>query len=336
MADPVTQSLCASLDFGLPVWLLIDPLLGEPLALEAAGAEPDAAALQRLREAQWQRSVLVAALPEDFGIAPAQLPYLVGLHGADDPWLRHSLQWAQDEWAQAWEDGLQGQGRAAMRVGGWLQTAGDGQALVQQLSQAMLLRTRPPQAARYLRLADRRCLDWLRCTVADARLLAALPSLRRWVWLDACGQVEQMAQVEQVEQGSLSARAPIPSPTPLWLSATEYAQLLEAARVHPTLARWLGERPAAAPQPGCAEALGRAYAAVQQARQQAQRHPGHFPQDEDLCAWAALSLLQPAFSRSRAYTDWLASPSAAPEFEPFNQSFHGLRCAPAPVADEHP
>ncbi|WP_137938741.1 hypothetical protein [Chitinivorax sp. B] len=285
MTTDLLAQLQAALEPGLPVFVLIDPLLGEPLPL--AGDPPDDwAALQAWREVAWQCPVFGVRLPAKTPLPVPMSPYLVQLHPLED-WLPTTLQLAADEWQTAVADGLSGDGQAAHRIGGWLQSPVDGAALADQLAASLSLRTVAHTRARYLRLADRRVLDWLRHVVGDARLLAQWPSLHAWHYLAPTGRIDRL-------------RAGAGAHQPLQLSLDEWPRFMQNEHIQPTLARWLGQRlrdgAVLPPDPSTT-----AYPAIERALFQVTQlkplFPALFRRPQDEHALAALSLLHPG-------TDW--------------------------------
>jgi hypothetical protein len=287
-----TADLRGRFDAALPVWLLIDPMLGEPCGIEVDAGD-SAAAASTARERVWQRAVTVIELPSVIALPMRMHPYLVALQGAADPWIEESLDIAEQEHAAARAGGLAGHGRAAHRVGGWLQSASSSQALATSLCAAASLRTAARTSARYLRIADRRTLDWLVCIAGAQRMARAVPTVTTWTWLDACASVASIGGADSAVDEAL------------YLSAEHWLRFELAHLVHPTFARWQGEkRKLGYDVEGTAsEALQLCERAVQQARTAARAMPGMFTQDDDLIAWAALALLHPGFDTD---TRWLA------------------------------
>ncbi|MEJ7807255.1 MAG: hypothetical protein WKG03_15185, partial [Telluria sp.] len=74
--------LQALIDQPLAIYLLVDPMLGEPLP----GTPPaEGADFELVRAAAWHRDVATIALHASVGLAPWLHPYLVSIRGLDDP-----------------------------------------------------------------------------------------------------------------------------------------------------------------------------------------------------------------------------------------------------------
>jgi len=263
----------------------------------------------------WQRDVLRIELPAPIELPEHQHPYLVALSGIEDPWLKDSLDMALAEAAQACRDGLAGTGRAAWRVGGWLQSSGDAQSLAETLADAMQLTTEVQTPARYLRLADRRTLDWLTHLVGVERLRSALPGLRRWVWLDSLNHLQTL---EGVETGG-SKR--------LRIRREEWPLFERAQWVHPTLARWRGESESGLGSCRTAQVLPVVSEAVHLALRARTSLGARLSQDDDLIAWAVLHLLHPEFRDTGVFKAWLRLEIDSPDFEPLHLHCHKVHQA---------
>lgn len=313
-------ALQRSLDRGLPVWLLVDPLLGEPVPVQSPGEGGEPSSIDDARSQAWGRDVQRIPLHDSIDLPAHLQPYLVALHGPSDTWLEQTWQLALAECAATRADGLAGTGRGALRIGGWLQSEHDARALARSLADSMRLRVQVATPARYLRLADRRTLDWLLRVVGGERLAAQFGSVRRWCWLDSCSR---LASLES---------DPARSGADLQLSASEWAMFTLAEEVHPCLARCLGDvaqrnEPDQALETG--QWLDRARQAVEAARRAAHRWPAHLPTVHDRIAWAALSLLQPGFEAMPACREWLDRPPSGPDApgDTFEVHCHTLRAA---------
>jgi hypothetical protein len=284
-----------------PLYVLIDPLLGEPVPLdepESLGASAD---LQAAREKSWSRNIHVIALGQDIEL-PAHLhPYLVEMR-KEDKWLQDTLSIAQQERLASQAQGLAGTGQSAHRMGGWLQSSLPVDALVKRLSGLFALEPMLNVNARYLRLADRRVLAWVRHVVGDTRLQQSLVFIDRWAYLDTCGQV---AVLNGNDRNMLSQR--------LWFIDRQWALSLRGDQHHRAAARWLGTQDsevveAHAMWPAITEALN----CAEQARQHA---PDLFVVEDDLIAWAVLVLLHPKLTQSKhqqALLEALATPPVVP------------------------
>lgn len=297
-----------------PVFVLVDPLVGEPLPELHSSTAPDSAdQAQSRREAVWQRPVARIEL-ERTTLPPHLFPYVVELSGHDDPWLDATFEIAMAERDRALADGLDGKGEALHRIGGWLQSSMYPQQLAQNLAGVMRLRTELMyNPATYLRLADRRVLDLVRHVVGDERVAVQFGRLRRWSYLDARGCLTSLqSRGEEIRQ--------------LCLSATEWQQVQQGPAVACTLAQWQGEAQQRQ-QAGDSAAqtsfdqltVERMYElalrAVQHAESAARRWKHRFTRPVDQTVWATLSLLHPEVLDSQAVQRCLAS-TGTPEDPP--------------------
>lgn len=190
----------------------------------------------------------------------------------------------------------------------------------------MRLKAPASAAATYLRVADRRTLDLLGVVIGRARLVAGLGELGRWYWIDSRGG---LSSIEARLDAETNAEA-------LRLSPLEWAEFAMADRVHPCLARWLGELELCQQSlPEVAPALEQALRAVRTAQDAARRWPQILSHVDDLIAWAAMSLLHPGFEQSDACLRWLNASSGAVDSarEPFNTHCHTLRARLATQAE---
>lgn len=306
-------ALAALLDPGLPVWLLIDPMLGEPLPYAQGSAQEAKAAVQQRRSDAWGRDVQGLRVDAAM-LAPCQQPYLVALQGLGDPWLAYTLNLAHQELAVTREDGLAGTGRGPHAMGGWLQTQASGEALATSLNTVLRLKAPRFTEARYLRLADRRTLDALDALLGRSAWTATLGAMRRWVWLDGLGRLA-CAEVAS----DLAAQ-------PITFTLDDWRDFQLAPLVNPTLARWLGTAPAAGPS-DIPHAWHQALLALRQAQHAAQHHPRHLDREADVLAHAVLALLHPGFEATPATQQWLATDPTGGDFEPLHQHCHTLHAA---------
>ncbi|TBO27688.1 DUF4123 domain-containing protein [Aquabacterium lacunae] len=194
---------------GAGLYLLIDPLLGDPVLPAPLDEGLPDEAINSARTEAWQRPTFALQLPVGLPMDTALAPYLVELTGASDPWLDASVQWAIQETVQTW------QGDAPIsvphRVGGWLQSAAHGQALADHLSTLLRLRTQLPTQARYLRLADRRVLGLTTHVLGKVALTASLPLVQHWHWLDAHAA---WASLSGPAPAALADELPLGAPAP--------------------------------------------------------------------------------------------------------------------------
>ncbi len=282
-SEVLVSSLAASFEAGFPVFVLVDPMLGEPIAVDAQ-RPGDLPSLNRARESAWSRPIHVVTLASSIELPSHLHPYLVELQGPSDAWLSETLRTALQERDLAHAGGLAGTGTAPHRIGGWLQSSLEVCELTRSLGQMMKVNTQAFTPARYQRLADRRVLEWLRQVVGIARLTAQMGRVRRWSYLDACGVLAHLLSTEEAT-------------TPLRLTTAEWSDFMRGERLHPTVARWLG---ACAGRPSPVHLRGdvatlyrRAAAAIERAEAVARRWPRRFVTPADRAAWAVLTLLHP-------------------------------------------
>jgi hypothetical protein len=279
------------LDAAQALYLLIDPLAGEPawIADAVAADEQDASALQRQRAKAWQREVFGIALDDAVNLGPSMHPYLVALEGVQDPWLSATAELGVAEFNECQEPRAVGQGSAAHRIGGWLQSGHDPAALALTLGALLRLNAAARSPYKYLRLADRRVLALVHAVVGEPALSAALGGIERWVYLDCLGRYAKV-------KGSGK------EPQALQINAEQWQLLALGHRVHPTIAQWLMHRRQqqagqTEPPPRVEDVLRRALDAVQSAAHGARRWPHRFAAEPDHIAWAVLVMLHPQFDQ---------------------------------------
>jgi len=280
--------LQAAFDSATSLYVLVDPMQGEPIPA-STDASADCAAQQVARETAWGRQVTSVPLDPRVPLMHSQYPYLVTLQGAGDEWLSDTLDIALAERGASQADGLSSDGTGIHRIG-WLQTSLFAEDLAEVLASMLRVNTSAWTDARYMRLADRRVFDWLRHVVGDARVAAQFGRLRRWVYLDARGRIEQLTHA-----GDEIA--------PLRLTAEEWALFMQGERMHATAARWLGEV-ARSDDHALWERVrqdddiyARVTVSLDRADLAAQRWPLRFVHARDRSAWAALELLHPGLER---------------------------------------
>jgi hypothetical protein len=273
------SSLLALIDQPLAIYLLIDPMLGEPLP----GMPPaDGADFELARAAAWQRDVVTVELHSSVGLARWLHPYLVSIHGLDDPLLELSLGLAQGEREDRLTDGVVGEGRAAYRIAGWLQTSMHMAPLARQLSAMCRVNTEAYTAATYLRIVDRRVLAMLRYAAGDMRVSAQFGRLYSWTYLDSFGYFATLRSSSETS-------------TRLRLDSSEWRLLETGAAIHRTIRQWLGEvdrqrLPEDINEGGLFQRAGHA---LDEARILANQHPDCFQELHDLTACAVLSMTNP-------------------------------------------
>lgn len=282
-------ALRASLDSVTPVFVLVDPLAGEPLpgiAANADGTDPKAA-----REAVWQREVTRIPLQSRIPLPLSMHPYLVSLRGLDDPLLGTTLDHVHCARETAHGEGLDGSGGARYSVGGWLQSTMHPPQLGQALADMFRLRTNAWTGKTYLRLPDPRTLDLLRYVAGDVRVAQQFGRVQRWTYVDSLGTLSTIV-------------TPGEEITPLHLDWREWKRIEEPEVIHRTLALWRGEQvrrgEIGAPHCPIRECFESVEQAVAQARRNVKRWPHRFPTPVDQAVWSALCLLHPGMQVSAA------------------------------------
>ncbi|CAN7628822.1 DUF4123 domain-containing protein [Pseudoduganella sp. LjRoot289] len=272
------DELRAGVDALTPLFVLVDPMVGEPLP--GMGTSDAGADARALREQAWGREIVPIVLARTIALPAHQHPYLVRLHGPDDPLLELTLDIADGERLAAQSRGLDGEGRAAHRIGGWMQSSMHFEELAAILSAMCRVNTDAHTKATYLRLADRRALDLLCHVAGDSRVASQFGRLQSWAYLDAFGRLRRLRSRDE-------------RPEPLRLSAAEWRQMERGEMLHRTIAQWLGETlcgEGAPPQ----TVYPSAEIAVSNAASAARKWPHRFENSTDETVWAALSMLHPA------------------------------------------
>lgn len=227
---------------GAGIYLLIDPMLGDPVLPEVPPASMSREALNALRTSAWERGTHVLLLPERLNMDAAFAPYLVELQDAQDPWLEASVQWAVQETVQTWI--AEPDQETPHRVGGWLQSAAQGAALADLLSGWLRLRAAGAGRASYLRLADRRVLSLVAHVLGADHMAHALPPLQQWLWLDPQAALKAVQAVSNsAVTGSTDLTASGPQPLPLaHFSSAQWAHMALGPQVHQAMAQSTGRR----------------------------------------------------------------------------------------------
>lgn len=299
----------------VPVFVLVDPFVGEPL-LELQSPPPEGLEdMQRRREEVWGRPVATIDLTHTT-LPPHLYPYVVELNGRDDVWLDATFEMALIERERSLADGLNGRGEAAHRIGGWLQSSMYPQQLARQVSPLMRLRTEQMyNAATYLRLGDRRALGLLRHVVGDERIVGHFGRIQSWSYLDVRGHLSSL----QASHESASQQ--------LCLSRHEWKQMQQGADVACMLAQWQGEAQLRLRGgDGAAQAqleqlplklmYELAFKALQLAEQAASQWKHRFTRPADKTIWATLSILHPDLPENDGVRRYLAAagtPNDPPE-----------------------
>jgi len=270
------------LQYLVPTYLLVDPMLGDPAPGLTVEPPTTSAQLQAAREQAWQRPVHVITLHDTIALPQEQHPYVVSMEGPDDPWLDHTWEVARQEQAEWQAEGIGGTGLAAHRIGGWLQSSLAPTQICLSLSRLMRLRTEANTDARYLRLADRRVLQWLRLTLGDDKLSCAMAGISAWLYLDPLAHLSAICSAEA-------------TPVSLRFNAAEWKTFLDGDRLHRIVATWMGEKRLAGQTIG--HDLRAIYQAAQSAARQAtsaaQQWPEHFQSERDFIVWAAMTWAHP-------------------------------------------
>ncbi len=164
------QALTGFCQSGTGAYVLIDPMLGEPLPDMVQGVAQDSHALVRAREQTWGRTIFTVSLATGTPLHVSQYPYLVELEGPSDPWWQTTWEMAAEASLACLAEGVTGEGGGPLPIGGWLISAMGQQALVDALGDLFRLRADAQTRARYLRLADPRVMALVQRVVGTARL----------------------------------------------------------------------------------------------------------------------------------------------------------------------
>jgi hypothetical protein len=224
LAQALAEGLADQFSAG-PIYLLIDPHLGDP-----PGIEPDKAmaigrldGMQRVREAVWRRPIHALHPAQSSDVTEFEFPYLVRLEDAHDPWLTTSVEWAIQEHLNACAIGS-----GPYRMGGWLQphSVDEGTALSRQLH-ALMRYTDDKGELRLARLSDRRVLHTLR-KGTQIEWEKALQGIARWSYLDHNFALQ-----------TLQGHDGIPASTPLMWCEAHQDVLNRSQALHLVQAAWL-------------------------------------------------------------------------------------------------
>ena len=231
---------------------------------------------------------------------PYQHPYLVALSGLDDRLLDDTCEIAHSERLAAQEGGISGNGGAAHRIGGWLQSTMHPENLAEHLSTLFKVNTAAFTSASYLRLVDRRALALLRHIAGDMRVREQFGRLQRWVYLDAFGSLVDLSSARE-------------APLPLRLSAEEWRTMEKSEAIHRTMAQWLGEAATAdaALERKFNDIYGTVQLAVAEGEQAGKQWPHRFRGLADYTVYAAMCLLYPGFATIETVSKMLTHPGNA-------------------------
>ena len=280
MQSKLTQ-LSAAIDPLTPLFVLVDPMVGEPIpgiGSPAPGSDPI-----NHRAQGWEREIVPVVLAKNIALPINQHPYLIQLHGADDPLLELTFAIADEERLAAQSGGLDGTGRAAHRIGGWLQSSMRGPELGQLISTMCRVNTEALTKATYLRLADRRVLDLLCHVAGKSRVADQLGRLQSWSYLNANGDLCRLQSPREQDE-------------PLRLSETEWHQMHGGEMLHRTIAHYLGETTFTATMTD-PPTYAAAETALRLSAEAARRWPHRFKSDVDDAVWAALAMWRPSMAK---------------------------------------
>lgn len=285
----------------LPLFVLIDPLLGDIHPVDEITTDMAKSELEAIRSHVWQRPVHGIDLHENLPIDTAYAPYIVELQGPDDPWAIRTLEIAQAECLQAYEGGLAGSGTVPRKIGGWLHSSLIGPTLAHVLSQWMRLDTVTRTPAKYLRLGDSRVLDLLVHAAGKDNFANHMGRVTQWSYFNPIGRWQHLLSA----QADLAAR-------PIRLSAAQWTQMSLGSMLHPAVAQAYGQKimDSGGLELGPNEVE---YDAALTVASYWQKKPRKLPHEldvslignEDLVAAAALSLLHPDWVTSSSTVDVL-------------------------------
>lgn len=156
-------------DETLSAYLLVDPMLKEPFAVDW---------LQEESRKVWPVSVRHPLLKD------SQHPRLIHLHPHDTHLLEASIALAITEQSDPDEESQQG-----FALGGWLLTNAPGEALARHLARCMQPSLMPKAGNMLLRWADRRVLEWMWPVLTAHQQAGLLRPIPRWYVLDRCGEL---------------------------------------------------------------------------------------------------------------------------------------------------
>ncbi|NZA28140.1 DUF4123 domain-containing protein [Luteimonas sp. SJ-92] len=153
---------------GLRPYLLIDPMLQEPLTEELLRFEECTTTtipIERPGLSQEHKPRLIAWRPQAVGV------------------LRASLMAALGEQADPAREASRG-----FAVGGWLQSAEPANVITRHLARQMWV-ARPQVGRVYLRLVDRRVFEWMWALLDEEQKATLLGPIAAWWTLDRCGNL---------------------------------------------------------------------------------------------------------------------------------------------------
>jgi hypothetical protein len=247
LVDARTSQLVQALtQAGTGLYVLIDPMLGDPVLPEPPSESMPMAALNALRSQAWERHTFALSLPSKLSMDGAFAPYLVELQNAGDAWLQTSVQWAVQETWQSWQ--AEADQPTPHRVGGWLQSSVQGEALAHAMSGWLHLNAPSAGRASYLRLADRRVLSLAVHVLGQACVAQAMrPVVQQWLWLDPHAALQTLSAAATPVDDQTATQTSIPAP-PIAAQALarfsqgQWAQMALGPQVHSAMAQSMGQR----------------------------------------------------------------------------------------------
>ena len=220
--------LAASCNAGVPTYILVDPMAGEPIAVERALNESSLAGVTAARTLAWGREVQAVELHPNINLPHALYPYLVPLSGPDDAWLAETLDIAHADRLEAQLQGIAGTGRSTQRIGAWVHSSARPDVIAAAISELLRLRCECSSPLRYQRLADSRVMLWAAHIAGRTAVGAAMGPIQRWNCLSASGR---LIEIQRSQETPIALR---------WKTA-QLRQFLNGERVHAAAARYLGE-----------------------------------------------------------------------------------------------
>ena len=289
--------LRASIDPVTPLFVLVDPMVGEPLPGISTSSPGSGATDQRMQG--WGRDIVPVELAKSITLPAHQHPYLIQLLGPDDPLLEVTLDIAEEERLASQSGGLDGTGRSAHRIGGWLQSSMRWPELGALVAEMCRVNTDANTKATYLRLGDRRVLDLLCHVAGQSRVAAQFGRLQSWTYLKADGDLCRLQSPGEHRER-------------LRLDETEWQRMLTGEMLHRAMAHYLGETTFTdamiAPPTYSSAETARLLAA-----DAALRWPHRFKSDVDDTVWGALAMWRPSMAKLPAIQELLEDPGSESE-----------------------
>lgn len=280
------EQLLSMLQPDVPIFILIDPMVTEVFP-EIGQLQTDAT-LDVIRRKVWERETTRINLPASIYLPIHQHPYLVHVTDKSDCLLALSLKIANDERLAAQADGLDGEGQAAHRIGGWLQSASDPTVIAECIGEMCRVNTSAYTRATYFRIVDRRVLSLMGHVVGEERMTAQFGPVRSWVFLDPIGHLLKWTG------GGGEAK-------PLRQSVQEWKRMRRGELLHRSMAKWMG---ALAHEGNFSVgsvssifcAFEESIAALPIAKK---KWPNLFTNPHDESVWVAISMLHPSLTHNQ-------------------------------------